>query len=420
MSITARPVPIVIRQHAEESALLCNVRSILVSAPHVRLLHLGRLDDRLAAHLDGCAVAGTDGLDLVMAAMSEPTPSRLFAVTVTALDVRDPVQSERCVVIAEAMPDCASGVVSALGWVERDRLAGIGRALLESTSPFRRRLGLAACRVHGVDPGPALLAGLKDESPIVRAEALRSAGELGRHQLVSTIAAVNDDDPDCAFWAAWSAVLLGDRERALETLTTTAVGADSPYRMRAFRLAVQAMSPGAAHTALQRLHGDPEQLRWLIQGSGINGDPTYVPWLIKQMTDEKTARVAGEAFSLITGTDLALMDLERKPPENVEAGPNDNPDDENVEMDPDESLPWPDPNRIYRWWEQNGARFQPGVRYFMGAPVSREHCIGVLKDGFQRQRMLAAHYLCLLQPGTPLFNTSAPAWRQQRRLAEMA
>jgi hypothetical protein len=55
----------------------------------------------------------------------------------------------------------------------------------------------------------------------------------------------------------------------------------------------------------------------------------------------------------------------------------------------------------------------------MGAPVTREHCIDVLKHGYQRQRILAAHYLCLLNPGTPLFNTSAPAWRQQRRLAQM-
>jgi hypothetical protein len=46
-------------------------------------------------------------------------------------------------------------------------------------------------------------------------------------------------------------------------------------------------------------------------------------------------------------------------------------------------------------------------------------CIDVLKNGYQRQRILAAHYLCLLDPGTPLFNTSAPAWRQQRLLARM-
>jgi len=55
----------------------------------------------------------------------------------------------------------------------------------------------------------------------------------------------------------------------------------------------------------------------------------------------------------------------------------------------------------------------------MGQPVTREHGIDVLTNGYQRQRILAAHYLCLLDPGTPPFNTSARAWRQQRLLARM-
>jgi len=45
--------------------------------------------------------------------------------------------------------------------------------------------------------------------------------------------------------------------------------------------------------------------------------------------------------------------------------------------------------------------------------------VATAPEAMQRQRVLAAHYLCLLEPGTPLFNTSAPAWRQQRLLAKM-
>jgi uncharacterized protein (TIGR02270 family) len=179
------------------------------------------------------------------------------------------------------------------------------------------------------------------------------------------------------------------------------------------------MSTAAAHSVLQELARDPENLRWLIQGSGIGGDPTYVPWLIQHMANDRTARLAGEAFSLIVGTDLALLDLERKPPENFESSPSDDPDDPNVEMDADDGLPWPDPEQISRWWAANAGRFRPGSRYFMGAPVTREHCIDILKNGYQRQRILAAHYLCLLEPGTPLFNTSAPAWRQQKLLGQI-
>jgi uncharacterized protein (TIGR02270 family) len=158
----------------------------------------------------------------------------------------------------------------------------------------------------------------------------------------------------------------------------------------------------------------------LIQGAGIAGDPHYVPWLIKQIGNPKLARLAGESLSFITGLDLAHVDLEGSAPEGGEAGPTESPEDENVAMDPDDGLPWPDPVKIQRWWDPNAHRFQPGVRYFMGEPVNIENCKRVLHEGYQRQRIAAALYLSLLRPGTPLFNTSAPAWRQQRLLATMS
>jgi uncharacterized protein (TIGR02270 family) len=137
------------------------------------------------------------------------------------------------------------------------------------------------------------------------------------------------------------------------------------------------------------------------------------------MNDKKTARLAGESFSLIAGVDLAYLDLERKPPADSGAGPNDDPNDANVGMDEDDGLPWPDPERIADWWRAHGGRFESGMRYFLGAPVTRENCLRILKEGFQRQRILAAHYLCLLEPGTTLFEWRAPAARQQRLLAAM-
>ena len=179
------------------------------------------------------------------------------------------------------------------------------------------------------------------------------------------------------------------------------------------------MSVGAGHVVLQDIAKQGDEPRWLIEGSGIVGDPRYIPWLIGQMTVADVSRLAGQAFSLITGADLDRLQLFRAQLEDFEGGPTENPEDENVDMDPDEGLMWPDPHRIQTWWDANKHRFQPGRRHFMGAPVTREHCIEVLKNGYQRQRILAAHYLCLLNPGTPLFNTSAPAWRQQKLLAQM-
>jgi uncharacterized protein (TIGR02270 family) len=244
------------------------------------------------------------------------------------------------------------------------------------------------------------------------------AGELGQIDAIpSCRGAMADQDSDCRLWASWSSVLLGDRGRGLALLTE--FGLSQGFENRAFRLALQAVPPSSAHKILQDLSHEPQGWRKLIAGSGISGDPAYIPWLIKHAGDLKKARLAGEAFVLITGADLGLDGLDRPAPKNFESGPNDNPEDSNVDMDPDDGLPWPDVEKIEKWWAGNASRFQKGTRYFMGAPVTKEHCIDVLKNGYQRQRILAAHYLCLLDPGTPLFNTSAPAWRQQRLLAAM-
>jgi uncharacterized protein (TIGR02270 family) len=326
---------------------------------------------------------------------------------------------ERLIALCAAARELRVGLVSAFGWLEREQLQGLVARLLSSDDALRQWVGVGACSVQRVQPAASAYGKLAGDAEL-RGRVLRGNGELGSVDSLPacTSAIRGETDRACRFWAAWSAVLLGHRGVALEALVEDAM-TPGLGRPRAFKLALQAMTASEARAILEVLARDPENLRWLIQGSGIVGDPTYVPWLIKHMADDKTSRLAGEAFSLITGTDLALLDLERKPPENFESGPNDDPDDPNVEMDPDDGLPWPDPDRIRDWWAKNSSRFQPGTRYFMGAPVTREHCLDVLKNGYQRQRILAAHYLCLLEPGTPLFNTSAPAWRQQKLLAQI-
>jgi uncharacterized protein (TIGR02270 family) len=413
------PVESVIDQHVEELSILWNTRSLLVEAPAVSLRNLARIDERIDAHEDGCSIAGAYAYAKLAEQLVEAVPERVFAATVVALQDRDRARFDQCVSVACVARELVSGVVAALGWVPDHRLAGIVRVMFADPSPCRRRIALAACRVQGADPGPMLPLAIRDANPGVRTEALRTSAVRGRLDVLPLCAAaLNDDDEECRFWAAWSSVLLGNRGVALELLTTAAMSA-TVHRTRAFGLTLTAMAVEPAHGVLQSLARDSKDLRWLIEGSGIAGDSTYVPWLINHMSNDPTSRLAGEAFSLITGTDIALVDLERKPPEDFESGPNDDPDDPNVDMDPDDGLPWPDPDKVKDWWAKNSGRFQPGRRYFMGQAVTREHCIEVLKNGYQRQRILAAHYLCLLDPGTPLFNTSAPAWRQQKLLATM-
>jgi uncharacterized protein (TIGR02270 family) len=408
-------IPVIIHQHVAEAGILHDIRSRLVHAPHVKLEHLARFDQRVAAHLDALAIAGPVATTACLAALETTSSGGLFAATVRIVEGSDEEVLGRLCAFAEAAVEIRSGLMSAFGWVSPAHLQGLVIRLLRSENEFKRLIGITACALHRVDAGIAAHVSQRSR-PESRARALRAVGELG---LSGSLPGTMDDDPRCRFWQIWSSVLLGARNSALEDLfgEWTKQSNDSD---RALSLFLQASSvTDHVRQVLRKSMAEGMSRRTAIRSVSIVGDPSQLPWLIAHMSDERLARTAGEAFSLVTGADIGLLDLDRKPPEDFHSGPTDNPDDDNVDMDPDEGLPWPDVRKIEDWWMRNRDRFTPGQRYFMGAPVTKEHCIHVLKHGYQRQRILAAQYLCLLEPGTPLFNTSAPAWRQQRLLAQM-
>lgn len=409
----------VVRQHAEESAHLWSVRDRLLRAARVTVSDLAAHDQRIAAHVDGVALAGEAGWQLCDELLENVGAGEMFSATVRALDDRRAKRVAQMLAIAATAGDLWRGVVSAFGWVSDDRLQGIVGTLVASDDPSSRLVGVTACALHRVDPGLIRRNQFADRSPSVRARAFRTAGEIGCAELAGALlGALSSPDAEGRFWASWSAVLCGSRGTAADLLAETGL-VPGPRRARAFRLALQAMNLAAARDYLRARAKRPDQLRWLIQGTGLTGDPAYVPWLIGHMHSPATARLAGEAFTMITGADLTAAALEGDLPQLFDAGPTDDPNDPNVEADPDEGLPWPDPKKIDSWWEANRRRLPSGTRYLLGQSVTRAHCIDVLRSGYQRQRILAAHHLTLLDPGTPLFNTSAPAWRQQRLLAQM-
>src|SRR5262249_17748742 len=205
----ARPIREIVQQHGDESIMLHALRSRLVAAPHVAMTALSRLDERLAAHLDGLAVAGEHAWPLCDAALETPSADAVFVAAVCA--VRDR-QSPRIHALIGTMPSepLRSGMTSAFGWLERHELQGLAAPLLAASDPVSRSIGLAACAVHHVDPGmTGSSAWLRDSDALVRAHARRAAAELGRRDLeLACTSGFSAPEPDCRFWAAWSGVLL--------------------------------------------------------------------------------------------------------------------------------------------------------------------------------------------------------------------
>lgn len=420
---------LVVDSHVDEVFSLRRVRSRAVQASSVNIAKLLRLDDRLAANLDGMAVAAEQGFPRCFQLFSAPENGVVFAVAVRALEKIDSIRLARVFAVVSELQDLQGGLISAFGWVSAQSLKGSIRDLLTSPDPLQRSIALAACAMHRVDPGPPLDDALNATDVPLRTRAFRVAGDVGRIDLLPLLqsAALRDSEPaEPRFWAARSAVLLGDRSSSLAWLTTLAEGT-GPFSDATAELSLKALDLPAAHQHLRHCAAQikpdtpaaAQARRRLIRRCGITGDPHLIPWLIAQMTDLRLTRLAGEAFSMITGADLAWLDLDRKPPAGVDFGPNDDPEDDNVAMDEDDGLPWPDPDKVQAWWHAQQHRFPAGHRFFIGELPSPAHALKVLRDGFQRQRIAAAQWACLLTPGTKLFPTAAPAWRQQRWLAAM-
>jgi uncharacterized protein (TIGR02270 family) len=412
----------IVEQHVQEAAFLRLIRARLVRAPHIDVALLARHDERIAAHLDGVRVAGEEGAALVRAAFVEsPTdPGAVFALLCGAIEGQDAAAVAAVLPRIERSPPAARGAASAVGWVSGTDLQGLVLPWFDGGEPGARWLALAACATHRVDPGPSLARLLLDSQPWVRARALQAAGELGRRDLIDAARGLlRHDDPQTALLAARTALLLGDRSQALATAHAWALR-PWPGQPDAVGLTMLFADPERGrHLAGTLAHGaaGPVQRRLVVKAAGWGGDVRAVPWLLDQMADPALARLAGEAFTTLTGARLDAQQLEAldTPPavhgEDGEQGAPPVPAE-------DADLPWPHVGRLRAWWAQAASRLEPGPRRLWGLQVDDSACLDVLRCATQRVRRQAALLRCAQAPGTPLFNVAAPAWRQQRELAQ--
>ncbi len=431
--MTRRIIVNVVTQHVEDAASLRHVRSVLVRAPHVGLLQLGRLDERIEAHLDGLRVAGEGGVALARAALERASVGSIFTVMVGAIERHDAAEVSRMLALRDVAPQAEAAAASAVGWVSASNLRGLIKSWFDAPEASLQWLALAACAVHRVDPGATLDHLVAHQDLRIRRRARQAAAELGRVDLLDACRGAADTEDEGGaqashaahrLRAARHAVQLGDRGASLTQIVKLA-RAPSPQQTEAAALAMLFADADqgralASALAAQAASG-ASQRRLLIKATGWSGDPKVIPWLIQQMHDLKVARLAGEAFSAITGADLARLDLENlHQPDAPRAGPTDDPQDEDVSMDEDDSLPWPKVEAIKAWWSRESSRFTPGLRHLMGQPITittgHEALPEVLATGTQRVRSQAALLSQALHPGTPLFNIAAPKWRQVRAL----
>jgi uncharacterized protein (TIGR02270 family) len=410
-------IDVVVEQHAEETAFLWLLRAAAVSAPHYLLADLARLDGRVEAHLDGLRVAGVPGWKIINTALVDiGEPGEVFAAAVLAFESGQAAKIQDAVAVGIARSETIRALISALGWLPWEQALRHIKGLMAADEPRVRGVGIAASVIHRRNPGPALHDALVADDRLLKSRAIRAVGELGLLDAQITLRAnLNAKDPACRFWTAWSIALLSGHKDAVAALQAIAE-AGGPYSERSVKLAMRRLAPHDARVWIKKLIRELGRLRIAAIGAGAMGDPDIIPWLIDQMKVPAVARVAGESFSLLTGVHIAYDKLEGPKPEGFEAGPNEDPEDENVAMDPDDNLAWPDPDLVKKWWDARRGDYSKDTRYLLGQPITVESLRHALKNGYQRQRAAAAIELAILNPGRPLFEVRAPGRRQQKLL----
>jgi len=408
-------LPQILQQHIEEAGFLWLLRANAISDPHYSLSDLAHLDSRVEGHLDGLRIAGEPAWKLCSAALQSQEAGEMFAAAIMALEGTGGEMLAEVLEMVSKSREAERGFVFALGWVTHEHSDKWLPWLLQSDFPSHMRVALAALAIRREEMATEIEIALGSADDRVRSRALRAIGETKqRSKLTQANEHLQSDDEACRFWAAWSSVLLGDTGSA--EILKPFVSSGSSLAPRVIQLAPRVLESAACQQWLKTLAADDATRRLALKACGVSGDPLYIPTLINQMSIPEHARVAGEAFSMITGIDLAYDDLDTDWPEGFEAGPTEDPEDESVELDADEDLPWPDQALIQEWWNKNGGAFQQGQRYLCGDIISEANCRRVLIEGFQRQRIAAALELALMNPDEPLFEWRAPGFRQQEWL----
>ena len=397
----------IIEQHIDDAAFLWVLRSVAVDQPHYLTSDIVSLESRIDKHLDGILASLSRAWPLCLRAAEFEEGGEAFLLAVTAFRSLEVEKIKQSVDLAVVNDETFKGFVSAMGWLPGKLCHDWIKRFFTSKDLAHKHLAIAACSVRREDPADYLTRILEREDCIadqpLYARSIRIAGELKRRDLIDKLEIARLSDDDCIrFWAIWSLVMMGKLHLALEL--EGFVHSPGPLQQKAIELAFRVLPMDTARQWISNMSNSDENARAIIRATGVLGDPQAMPWLIEMMKTLRVARVAGEAFSLISGIDLEEHDLALEIPsiETLEE------DMDPGEINEDENLAWPCVEKLAVVWQKYGQGFTPGNRYFLGKPLNNDDFLRTtVLHGFQRSRHAAALELSIRHTGQILVNTSA-------------
>ncbi|MCF6260974.1 MAG: TIGR02270 family protein [Gammaproteobacteria bacterium] len=378
-------------QHVDDATFLWLLRSLAMTQPQHTCASIKKLEHRINNHLKGLAVTPEVAWALAWQAAESQEGGEAFILAMLAFSGGNRQKTEAAINFGIENPTTFDGLLSALGWLPFDKIYTWLQHWLNSQNLMHQHLAIATCSIRRINPHEHLNALLDDERsreylPLYY-RMLRLVGELKRQDLTPVLTqAQTHEDPSVVFWACRSSLLLGDRQ-VLQNLTPYIIQT-GPLQMAAIEIAFRHPQNTHARQWLDQLACTPGQTRSAIKALAALGDPHGIDWLLEQMAIPEHAKIAGEAFSSITGVDLKQVQL-------IDAT---NPEEDDIEEGEDQYLPVPHVEKISQHWQQIRQQFTAEPRYFLGQPVTADLLKQTFLHGQQRHRLAAALELALLIP----------------------
>ncbi|MCH9681519.1 MAG: hypothetical protein K0V04_08805, partial [Deltaproteobacteria bacterium] len=421
----------VVETHLDEGACIFSQWCAAMDSPRLRLSDVARGPERrLFAHVHGLRVGGDEVFERVLMplldAPNRADPDRLSVAVMVAL-----LQGKRNTALAPVLWDWGPTVREATVRACRavadpvvDRWAC--EVLTKGASPDQVTSLLELVATRRV-PSRPLLSALHGDKAALLCAASRAARRPTQALHAGAIDHLLDhDDADVRDEALVTSLCLGS---PLGQRWCRQLARSQEYcTPQVLELLALAGGPADHETVV-------DALRWkdrrpaAIRALGLSGNVEVVEPLLGLLEgdggdDDSTARLAGEALSLITGIDLDDPALQDDSPsvgieqEAADALPSlwDDDLEANLVPGPERELPRPAPAAVRTWWGHNRGRFSTQRRYLAGVDRYPHGVLHQLEKGRMRHRHALALSLELRTGGRRQIATRARTDMQRTQL----
>ncbi|MGQ7846627.1 TIGR02270 family protein [Granulosicoccus sp. 3-233] len=409
----------IVYQHAENACALLWQWQRALSEPHYDFNDLCLLENSIDANLDGLTLAGDAATPFIREMHDAGDEGAVFVSAMQALCTDKPCAFMDQVAACQESEQTRYELSLALTWMADQATKPILDNLAEQPGPTSLLLRLSVGLAHRQVPDHLVRSGLSHEDTRVRTAALRAVADLPDQRLRNDLPAQASHEPRECLQLARALVSQGEHGRGYDLLESLALS-ETEQASDAVRLVMLGAEPERSRKLLQQLDTLGDRQRDVIRGLGLLGDPGNLDRLLQACINPQLARLAGESISMITGARLSEHDLDRDDEVGMATSLlNDDPTDDNVRLDEDENLPWPDSDRLADWCLSAVRDTSADMPLLCGYQRTAELLQHVLQQGLQRQRSVAADLMKSRQPGKPYCNTCLPTSRQRHFMTAM-